>query len=957
MVSIALSATALRIGDTSNVTFTFTEAVSGFNNADITVPNGSLTNVSTTDNIVFTATLTPTSSITDATNIITVAMFGVLDMAGNPGAVDSNSDNYAVDTVRPERASISIGNSALKIGSTATVSFTFTEAVTEFTLDDVMAENGTLTNLIGSNGGLTWSATLTPSSGVTDSSNSLYLDNTGYRDLAGNAGVGVSSKGNYAVDTVRPALATAITLSDSSLRIGETATLNLVFSEAVMGFETADLLAQSGAVSNLGSDDGGFTWTATFTPSVNTTASNNTVMLDLTGLTDLSGNSGTGSSESGAYVVDTQRPVLSSVTFVDSTLTEGETTVVTFTFSEAVTGFTKADLIVVNGSLSSVNSSDAGLTWTATFTPTTAVLDASNVFTMDMTGVADASGNAGTGTTDSPNYAVNTVDITPPTVTIVVSDTLLTIGETTAVTFTFSEAVTQFTTDDVTVQEGAISNLATSNGGTIWTATLTPDPSVLFDYENVITLALSGVTDLAGNAGSGTTDSNNFEINGFRPSATIVVSDNALSLGETSQVTFTFSEAITGFTNADLTISNGALSVVSSQDGGITWTATFTPYADIDVASNVITLTMSGVTNAVGNTGNGSTDSNSFSINTTLSNAPDATPATAFDDQAEVIGDTVTDNASSGLNSAISANQTMMQAAKGRFIAGANQNLALDVDGSLNVDGLNLSTMGTFYGQSVIGAGARRLIFGSFDIQRDGDTSTTTFSGKIAWEKALSDKTMMGFFIGAEVARSNLQGSFTGGQDHFGLSLGGYAVQELASQIFLDGFVSLGAGRNNLTMTDGVLDLDSDYATRSATFGASVSGVIAANGYEVLPELSLSIGRTWIEEMAFTGTAYGVIDNTLRQDASMVTLASLTFRPQIRMALDGEATAKSKHVLTFAPRLICQQATTTACGRGAEIGLQSQSSDGMTTAAIQVQSDLIDGRSSTTAQIKLEHRF
>jgi hypothetical protein len=50
------------------------------------------------------------------------------------------------------------------------------------------------------------------------------------------------------------------------------------------------------------------------------------------------------------------------------------------------------------------------------------------------------------------------------------------------------------------------------------------------------------------------------------------MADTALKIGETSLVTITFSEAVTGFTNADLTIANGTLSAVSSSDGGITWT-------------------------------------------------------------------------------------------------------------------------------------------------------------------------------------------------------------------------------------------------------------------------------------------------------------------------------------------------------------------------------------------------
>ena len=64
------------------------------------------------------------------------------------------------------------------------------------------------------------------------------------------------------------------------------------------------------------------------------------------------------------------------------------------------------------------------------------------------------------------------------------------------------------------------------------------------------------------------------------PTVNIVVSDTALRAGETSLVTFTFSEAVNGFDNADITAENGTLSAVASSDGGITWTATFTPSAE-----------------------------------------------------------------------------------------------------------------------------------------------------------------------------------------------------------------------------------------------------------------------------------------------------------------------------------------------------------------------------------------
>ncbi len=69
---------------------------------------------------------------------------------------------------------------------------------------------------------------------------------------------------------------------------------------------------------------------------------------------------------------------------------------------------------------------------------------------------------------------------------------------------------------------------------------------------------------------------------------TITLDDTALTAGETATVTFTFNEAVTGFDNSDITVEGGTLSAVTSADNGITWTATFTPTADITDTTNLI---------------------------------------------------------------------------------------------------------------------------------------------------------------------------------------------------------------------------------------------------------------------------------------------------------------------------------------------------------------------------------
>ena len=611
--TIVVADTALKIGETSLVTITFSEAVSGFTNADLSIANGTLSAVSSADGgITWTATLTPTSSITDATNLITLNNTGVADLAGNAGSGTTDSNNYAVDTVRPT-ATVVFTQSTLKIGDTSLVTITFSEAVSGFTNADLTIANGSLTAVSSADGGITWTATFTPSANITDATNLVTLDNTGVADLAGNAGSGTTDSNNYSIDTQRPTA--TIVVADPALSAGETTLVTITFSEAVSGFTNADLTVPNGTLTPVSSADGGITWTATFTPTGGINDTSNIITLANTGIADLAGNAGTGTTNSGNFTINTVAPT-ATIVVADNSLTIGETSLVTITFSEAVTGFNNADLTIANGTLTAVSSSDGGITWTATFTPTSNSTDASNLITLDNSGVQNAVGNAGNGTTNSNNYAIDTQR---PTATVVLADSALGVGQTTTVTITFSEAVSGFTLADLTVANGTLSGLSTSDNIT-YTATFTPSAGIT-DTSNIITLDNTGITDIAGNSGSGTTDSANYVIDSQRPTATIVISDTDLRPGETALVTITFSEAVSGFDNSDLSVANGTLSNVSSSDGGITWTATFTPTIGVSDATNLIVLNNAGISDLAGNAGSGITNSANYAVQTEVPTA------------------------------------------------------------------------------------------------------------------------------------------------------------------------------------------------------------------------------------------------------------------------------------------------------------------------------------------------
>ncbi|HSV83645.1 MAG TPA: Ig-like domain-containing protein, partial [Ramlibacter sp.] len=198
------------------------------------------------------------STLTDGTITASVS---ATDTAGNTAT--GAGDSLTLDTTAPVVASVTMSDTALKIGDTSTVTIAFSEAVTGFSNADVTVENGTLDTLTSSDGGLTWTATFTPSSNIEDATNVVTVA-ASYTDVAGNDGSGGASA-NYAVDTKAPVVA-SVTMSDTALKIGDTSTVTIAFSEAVTGFSNADVTVENGTLDTLTSSDGGLTWTATFTP-------------------------------------------------------------------------------------------------------------------------------------------------------------------------------------------------------------------------------------------------------------------------------------------------------------------------------------------------------------------------------------------------------------------------------------------------------------------------------------------------------------------------------------------------------------------------------------------------------------------------------------------------------------------------------------------------------------------
>ncbi|MDA8798063.1 Ig-like domain-containing protein [Alphaproteobacteria bacterium] len=196
-----------------------------------------------------------------------------------------------------------------------------------------------------------------------------------------------------------------------------------------------------------------------------------------------------------------------------------------------------------------------------------------------------------TGTSVSTSASFSVVDI-PPTMVITAAE--VSDGDTSAdaslsLTFTSSEATSNFAVGDITVTNGTITNFA-STSSTVYTATFTPTAG----GATTIDVAAGTFTDASGNNNIAATQFN-WVYDGTGPTMAITaaeVSDGDTSADASLSLTFTSSEATSNFAVGDITVTNGTISNFVAVSSTV-YTATFTPTASgattIDVAAGTFT--------------------------------------------------------------------------------------------------------------------------------------------------------------------------------------------------------------------------------------------------------------------------------------------------------------------------------------------------------------------------------
>ena len=201
--------------------------------------------------------------------------------------------------------------------------------------------------------------------------------------------------------------------------------MTFTFSEAVIPGSVA-LNVLGGSLSALTWAPGNASATATFTAAQDSVTPGS---VQVVSYTEVAGNAGIGDTDT--VTIDTRNPTV-DVDIVDTALNDGDnSSVVTFTFSEAVIPGSVA-LNVLGGSLSALTWAPGNASATATFT---AAQDSVTPGSVQVLSYADVVGNAGTGDTDTV-----TIDTRNPTVDVDIVDTALNDGDNSSVvTFTLSK--------------------------------------------------------------------------------------------------------------------------------------------------------------------------------------------------------------------------------------------------------------------------------------------------------------------------------------------------------------------------------------------------------------------------------------------------------------------------------------------------------------------------------------
>ena len=531
-------------------TFSWSEDVTGFAAGDVTVTGGTKGAFAGSGRS-YTLVVTPAGGSNVA---VTVAANSVTDglNAGPASAVSATATWDATDPT------VSIAGVPPKINarSPLTATFNWSEDVTGFAAGDVTVTGGAKGAFTAVNGS-SYTLAVTP----TGSANVKVEVAAGAATDGVNTGPASAVSATATWDAAAPTVSIAGVPPKINSRTALTATFN--WSEDVTGFAAGDVTVTGGTKGAFAGS--GRSYTLAVTPAG---GSNVAVTVAADSVTD-GLNPGPASAASATATWDAVAPTV-SIAGVPPKINSRTALTATFSWSEDVTGFAAGDVTVTGGTKGAFAGS--GRSYTLVVTPA----GGSNVaVTVAANSVTDGL-NAGPASAVS---ATATWDATDPTVSIAGVPPKINARSPLTATFNWSEDVTGFAAGDVTVTGGAKGAFTAVNGSS-YTLAVTPTGSANVKVEVAAGAATDGV-----NTGPASAVSATATWDAAAPTVSLTGVPPKINSTAALSVTFAWSEDVTEFVTADVTVTGGTKGAFSGS--GRSYTLAVTPTDGSNVAVTV----------------------------------------------------------------------------------------------------------------------------------------------------------------------------------------------------------------------------------------------------------------------------------------------------------------------------------------------------------------------------------
>lgn len=279
----------------------------------------------------------------------------------------------------------------------------------------------------------------------------------------------------------------------------------------------------------------------------------------------------------------------------------------------------------------------------------------------------------------------------------------------------------------------------------------------------------------------------------------------------------------------------------------------------------------------------------------------------------------------------------------------------LDANGNASTEGGSLQANVSVNGETVDCATHERRI-----VTADLTSSTVDGMGQqiagvfsIQRERFANEDAVRGRFVGGYVTSNDVTGRAEGSILGLGVNAGIYGASRLSSNVYLDHYLAVAAGRHSFDLDFGALDpinATGDYSYLAGFGGVALSTSMTKGSMEIAPRLALDVAYAAAGDVDVIAKQF---DRTERGTISLSNYEGARLTAEVLFANIDGAAGNSGISLEATPRLFCDVSLNDGfeddCGYGGSLSLDADAGAGLAYSALFDFEDSADRHTLTFA--------